>query len=365
LNLSLAVEANAAGFTAIDLANTLRATFFGAEAQRLQKGRDEVRVYVRLPEDERRSERALEELIVPVGNPLIGVTEMPLGALAEIERGRSYTAITRVDGRRAVDVTADVDEAVANPTEVMRDLERTVLPELMADYPQLTWSVGGEQKEQAEMMGALGRGMLLAVGAIYVLLAIVFRSYVQPIVVLFAIPFGIIGAIVGHMIMGYTVNLMSWMGVIALTGVAINDSLVYVDAINRRRDQGASPEVAAIDAGSIRARPIILTAVTSFIGLAPMILETEMQARFLIPMAISLGFGIIFSTFVTLLVVPCFYLIVNDIGEGFGWWRRTGSHLLGRLGMGAERVGPAPGHERDGVPPARVVERDRVDDDAR
>ena len=365
LNLSLAVEANAAGFTAIDLANTLRATFFGAEAQRLQKGRDEVRVYVRLPEDERRSERALEELIVPVGNPLIGVTEMPLGALAEIERGRSYTAITRVDGRRAVDVTADVDEAVANPTEVMRDLERTVLPELMADYPQLTWSVGGEQKEQAEMMGALGRGMLLAVGAIYVLLAIVFRSYVQPIVVLFAIPFGIIGAIVGHMIMGYTVNLMSWMGVIALTGVAINDSLVYVDAINRRRDQGASPEVAAIDAGSIRARPIILTAVTSFIGLAPMILETEMQARFLIPMAISLGFGIIFSTFVTLLVVPCFYLIVNDIGEGFGWWRRTGSHLLGRLGMGAERVGPAPGHERDGVPPARVVERDGVDDDAR
>lgn len=333
LDLTLAAEARAAGLTALDLAATLRAAFFGAEAMRLQKGRDEVRVYVRLPEDERRSEHALDQLIVRT--PAFGAAggaEMPLGSVAHITRGRSYTTITRIDGRRAVDVTAEVDEAVANPSEVMADLERTVLPELVARYPRLTWSVGGERREQEEMMSQLTRGMALALLAIFALLAIVFKSYVQPVVVLFAIPFGIIGAIVGHMVMGYTFNLMSWMGVIALSGVAINDSLVYVDAINRRRAQGVSAIQAAVDAGAIRARPIILTAVTSFIGLAPLILETEMQARFLIPMAISLGFGIIFSTVVTLLVVPCFYLIVDDIGGGFRWWGRKGRAVLGRLG---------------------------------
>ncbi len=337
LDLTLAAEARAAGLTAFDLASTLRAAFFGAEAMRMQQGRDEVRVYVRLPADERRSEHALDSLIVRTpglagAGGALGGTEMPLGAVAHIERGKSYTAITRVDGRRAVDVTADVDEAVANPADVMKDLEKSVLPTLVANYPQLTWSVGGERKEQAELMSQLLRGWLLAIGAIYVLLCIVFKSYFQPLAVLIAIPFGVIGAIVGHMLMGYSFNLMSWMGVIALAGVAINDSLVYVDAINRRRAQGVSAVRAAVDAGAIRARPIILTAVTSFIGLAPMILETELQARFLIPMAISLGFGIIFSTAVTLLVVPCFYLIIDDTTNGFRWWRRKGAAVLGRLG---------------------------------
>lgn len=334
LDLTLTAEARASGLTALDLAATLRGAFFGAEALRLQKDRDEVRVYVRLPEDERRSEHALDQLIVRT--PAFGAAggaEMPLGSVAHISRGKSYTTITRVDGRRAVDVTADVDEAVANPTEIMAELEKTVLPELVRNYPQLTWSVGGEQKEQAELMDQLFRGFLMAAGAIYVLLAIVFRSYIQPLVVIFAIPFGIIGAMFGHMLMGYSFNLMSWMGVVALSGVAINDSLVYVDAINRRRAQGVSAIRAAVDAGAIRARPIILTAVTSFIGLAPLILETEMQARFLIPMAISLGFGIIFSTMVTLLVVPCVYLIFDDTGAGLRWWRRKGSAMLGRLGL--------------------------------
>lgn len=332
LDLTLAPQARAAGITAVDLASTLRAAFFGAEAMRMQKGRDEVRVYVRLPEDERRSEHALDSLIVRTpGLPGLGSTEMPLGAVAQIERGKSYTAITRVDGRRAVDVTADVDEAVGNPGDIMKELRDKVLPALVLEYPQLTWTVGGEQKEQAEIMGKLMRGFGMAIGAIYVLLCIVFRSYFQPLAVLIAIPFGIVGAMLGHMVMGYSFNLMSWMGVVALAGVAINDSLVYVDAINRRRAQGVSARRAAIDAGSIRARPIILTAVTSFIGLAPMILETEMQARFLIPMTISLGFGIIVSTMVTLVVVPCFYLILADIADGFRWWRRKSSRVLGRL----------------------------------
>ncbi len=339
LDLTLAPEARAAGLTAFDLALTLRAAFFGAEAMRIQKGRDEVRVYVRLPGDERRSEHALDSLIVrtpamPGAGALDGMmgSEMPLGAVAHVERGKSYTAITRVDGRRAVDVTADVDEGVASPTDIMKELQDKILPAMVAEYPQLTWSVGGEQKEQAELMGKLMRGWAMAIGAIYVLLCIVFKSYVQPIAVLIAIPFGVIGAILGHLLMGYSFNLMSWMGVVALAGVAINDSLVYVDAINRRRAQGVSAERAAVDAGAIRARPIILTAVTSFIGLAPMIMETEMQARFLIPMTISLGFGIIVSTAVTLLVVPCFYLILADISDGFRWWRHKSSAVLGRLG---------------------------------
>ncbi len=334
LDLTLTAEARAAGLTALDLAAMLRGTFFGAEALRLQKDRDEVRVYVRLPEDERRSEHALDQLIVrtPAFGGM-GGTEMPLASVAHVTRGKSYTTISRVDGRRAVDVTADVDEAIANPTEIMADLEKTVLPDLIKRYPQLTWSVGGMQKEQQEMMGQLAYGFLVAILAIYVLLAIVFRSYFQPLVIIFAIPFGIIGALVGHMLMGYSFNLMSWMGVVALSGVGINDSLVYVDAINRRRAQGVSAIRAAVDAGAIRARPIILTAVTSFIGLAPLILETEMQARFLIPMAISLGFGIIFSTLVTLLVVPCVYLIFDDIGGGMRWWRRKGGSVMGRLGL--------------------------------
>jgi multidrug efflux pump subunit AcrB len=332
LDLTLAPEARAAGLTAFDLASTLRAAFFGSEAMRMQKGRDEVRVYVRLPEDERRSEHALDSLIVRTpGLPGMGSSEMPLGAVARVERGKSYTAITRVDGRRAVDITAEVDEAVGNAGDIMKELQEKVLPAMVAEYPHLTWSVGGEQKEQGEIMGKLLRGWLMAIGAIYVLLCVIFKSYTQPIAVIIAIPFGVIGAMLGHLIMGYSFNLMSWMGVVALAGVAINDSLVYVDAINRRRAQGVTAERAAVDAGAIRARPIILTAVTSFIGLAPMIMETEMQARFLIPMTISLGFGIIVSTMVTLVIVPCFYLILADIANGFRWWRSKASRMLGRL----------------------------------
>jgi multidrug efflux pump subunit AcrB len=278
----------------------------------MQRGRDELKVNVRLPAEERESEHGFEEMIIrtPSG------AEMPIGAVAEIDRGQSYVEIRRIDGRRAVSVTADVDQNEGNANEVSGKLTSEVLPRLMTEFPQLTYTIGGEQREMNESMSSLGWGMLAAIGVMYALLAIVFRSYIQPLSVLFAIPFGIVGAVIGHIIMGYSLSLMSMLGIVALAGVAINDSLVYVDAINRRRDAGASPWRSAVEAGAIRCKPIILTAVTSFIGLFPLITETSLQARFLIPMAVSLGFGMIFSTAVTLLVVPCFYLIIEDIKRG-------------------------------------------------
>ncbi len=319
LDLRVTEQGRAAGLTALSLGGAIRGAFFGAEAQRLQRGRDEVRVYVRLPAEERRSEHGFEELIVrsPLG------AELPISAVADIRRGESYTEIRRIDGRRSVEVSAAVDEAVGNSGQIMTRLQQEVLPRLRSQYPGLGWEVGGEQKEFAESMRSLFIGMGIAILAMYALLAIAFHSYAQPLAVLFAIPFGIVGAVVGHLIMGYQLSLMSMMGIIALAGVAINDSLVYVDAINRMRELGAHPTRVAIDAGAIRARPIILTAVTSFIGLAPLIFETEMQARFLIPMAVSLGFGIILSTLVTLLVVPCFYLLLaHDLPRLARWWWR-------------------------------------------
>jgi multidrug efflux pump subunit AcrB len=317
LDLRLRPEARAAGVTAFDLARTVRSAFFGAEALRLQRGRDEVRVYVRLPEAERRSEHGFEEMIVrtPSG------AEMPISAVADVARGQSYTEIKRIDGRRSVEVTADVDNAQGNAREIMDRLLEDVVPRLQRDYPGLDYRIGGEELEFAENMKSLFIGMGIAIIAMYALLAIAFRSYVQPFAILFAIPFGMVGAVVGHVIMGYSLSLMSMMGIIALAGVAINDSLVYVDAINRFRDLGVHPMRAAVDAGAIRARPIILTATTAFFGLAPLIFETDMQARFLIPMAISLGFGIILSTLVTLIVVPCFYLLLSyDLRRFFRWW---------------------------------------------
>ncbi len=317
LDLRVTDEGRAAGVTAFDLARAVRGSFFGAEALRLQRGRDEVRVFVRLPEAERNSEFSFEELMVrtPTG------AEMPLRVVADVGTGQSYTEIRRIDGRRAVEVSADVDEGLGNSTEIMAELRKNVLPALVADFPGLSWSVGGAEKERQEGMNDLMVGMLLAIAAMYALLAIVFRSYIQPLAVLIAIPFGVVGALVGHMIMGYSWSLMSMMGMIALAGVAINDSLVYVDAINNYRDRGVHPVRAALDAGAIRARPIILTATSAFIGLAPLIFETELQARFLIPMAISLGFGIIASTVVTLLVVPCFYLLLSwDLPRLLKWW---------------------------------------------
>jgi multidrug efflux pump subunit AcrB len=296
------------GLTTIEVGRQLRNAYQGAVALRQQRGNNEVTVRVRLPEEQRISEFNVESFLVttPAG------VFVPLREVATIERGRAYTSITRRDGRRTVTVSADVAPIGESPI-IMEALNKTVLPDLAATFPGLSYSYTGRQADRKESMSSLFSGFLFALGGIYFLLAIPFRSYLQPIMVMIAIPFGMIGAVFGHMIMGYNLSIMSMMGMVALTGVVVNDSLVLVDFANKQQRKGESPAQAIRAAGVRRFRPVLLTTLTTFGGLAPMIFETSRQARFMIPMALSLGFGIVFATLITLALVPCLYLIIEDI----------------------------------------------------
>ncbi len=317
LDFRLTAAALAQGMTEFELARQVRAAFFGAEAVRQQRGRDEVRVYVRLPLDERRSLYNVEELIVRT--PLGG--EMPLSQAAVVTRGQAYTIIKRTDGRRNISVTADVADEDANANDINAQIIQRELPQLLADFPGLSYSLGGEQERQAETMGALGLGFILALIVMFSMLAVVFRSYAQPILVMSAIPFGMVGAVWGHVVMGFSLSLMSMMGLVALSGVVVNDSLILIVSINRFREDGMSTWEAVVAGGARRFRPILLTSLTTFFGLAPMILETSVQARFLVPMAVSLGFGVLAATLIMLLIVPCAYIILEDarrLGNNFG-----------------------------------------------
>jgi multidrug efflux pump subunit AcrB len=310
LDVHLNPAGESLGLTSASVARQLRSAFYGTEAQRQQRDRDEVKVLVRYPEAERVSEHDVSTLLIttPAG------TTVPLPQVASIDRGRAYTSIVRVDGRRTLTVTADV-EPMSQTSQVIATLTDDVLPELTRDFPGLTWTFEGRQADMGESAGALGSGFLLALIALYFLLAIPFKSYLQPIIVMIAIPFGIIGAVIGHVIMGYDLSLLSMMGVIALSGVVVNDSLVLVDFANGRRAEGLSARAAIVEACSRRFRPVLLTTLTTFGGLAPMMLETSRQARFLIPMALSLGFGIVFATAITLVIVPALYVMVDDLAR--------------------------------------------------
>jgi multidrug efflux pump subunit AcrB len=314
LDFRLTDVALSQGLTEFDLARQVRASFFGAEAVRQQRGRDEIRVYVRLPLEERRSLYNVEELIVrtPMGG------EMPLSQAAVVTRGQAYTVITRTDGRRNISVTADVADEDANSNEINGQIRERELPQLLADIPGLSYSFGGEQERQAETMGALGVGFLLALIVMFSMLAVAFHSYTQPILVMSAIPFGMVGAVWGHVVMGFSLSLMSMMGLIALSGVVVNDSLILIVSINRYREEGMSTWEAIVAGGARRFRPILLTSLTTFFGLAPMIVETSVQARFLVPMAVSLGFGVLAATMIMLLIVPCSYLILEDARRNAG-----------------------------------------------
>lgn len=310
LDLTLRPEGRARGLTEAGLARQVRDAFFGAEAVRQQRGREELRVYVRRPLQERVSMHDVERLIIqtPDGG------EMPLAQAAEIRRGRAYTTIRRVDGKRIVSVTADIVDGVGNANVIVGSLEDTELPSLLSDVPGLTYELGGEQKEQAQSMTSLLFGQFFALFVMYGLLAVVFKSYIQPIIVIFgAVPFGVVGAFWGHALMGFGLSMISMMGIVALSGVVVNDSLILIDAVNRYRAQGMSAWDAVVAGGTRRFRPILLTSLTTFFGLSPMIVEPSVQARFLIPMAISLGFGVLFATLVLLVLVPAVYLIVEDL----------------------------------------------------
>lgn len=308
IDFRLKPGAQSVGLTAREIARQLRAAYYGSEALSQQRGRNEVQVMVRLPRRERASEYHFEEMVLrtPTGG------EMPLRDAVTINRGRAYTDIRRKDGRRIITVEADVKPR-SKAGQVLADLKQGALPRLKERYPGLVYSFEGRRADQRESMQALMRGLLMALGVIFIMLAVPLNSYIQPIIIMSAIPFGLVGAALGHLIMGYSLSVTSMFGVVALSGVVINDSLVLVDLANRKRRDGLSPEKAVYTAAIQRFRPILLTTLTTFGGLAPMIFETSRQARFLIPMAISLGFGVLFATLITLLLVPGFYMILEDI----------------------------------------------------
>ena len=295
------------GLTPADVGRQVRDAFYGALAMRQLRGTNETEIRVKLPLSERRDLRHLESFTVrtPDGR------EVPLMDVVEVRQGEGFSRINRRDGRRMVTVSMDVEPKRAM-TRVLESLKQIELPQLRADYPGLTWTFRGTQAEMRESTQALWGGFALAMAVVYTLLAIAFSSYLQPLIVMAAIPFGIVGAVIGHILLGYDLSLISLMGVIALSGVVVNDSLIMIDYANKRRSDMTAFE-AIHQAGLRRFRPIILTTLTTFGGLTPIIMETSRQAYYLVPMAISLGFGIVFATSIILLLVPCLYMILEDV----------------------------------------------------
>lgn len=309
LDLRVTPEGEAAGLSQIALARQVRQAFYGEEVQRIQRGRDEVKVMVRYPKSERESQANLESLRIRGAGGL----EVPLSTAATSQMSRGPATIERTDRRRVVNVTADVDLALGNPNAILADLGQTFLPGLVSDYPGVRYSFEGEQEQQRETLQGLVRGFIVALFVIYGLLAVPFRSYLQPLIVMSAIPFGVIGAVWGHLLMGHDLAIMSVFGIVALTGVVINDSLVLVDFVNRDIASGTPVREAIRRGGAARFRPILLTSLTTFAGLTPLLLERSLQAQFLVPMAISLAFGVLFATVIVLLLVPALYSILEDV----------------------------------------------------
>ena len=311
--LAIRPEAELLGLSAADLGRQVRQAFFGAEAQRIQRGRDDVRVMVRYPREERSSLATLDEMRIrtPDGE------EVPIGNVTDVRLGEGVATIRRIDRQRAVNVIADADKKRVDINRVMLEL-RTYLDELLLQYPGVRYSFEGELREQRESFGSLIYGIIFVFFSIYVLLAVPLRSYLQPLVIMLVIPFSLVGAILGHALLGMNLSLLSIMGMLALAGVVVNDSLVLVDWINRRRREGVAGAEAVRTAGVARFRPILLTSLTTFFGLAPLLLERSTQAQFLIPMAVSLGFGILFATLLSLILVPAGYMMLEDLKGWFG-----------------------------------------------
>jgi multidrug efflux pump subunit AcrB len=317
LDFRLKPEGRSLGLSSSDVASQIRAAFYGSQAIRQQRGRDEVRVLVKLPEAESRSRYSIEQMMIKTPSGAF----VPLRKIADFQWGRAYTSIERRDGRRIVEVEAGV-EPRDEVTQIINSLREEVLPQLLRDYPGLSYSFAGAQADIRESLAGLGQGFLLSCFLIYFLLAIPFASYTQPAIVMTALPFGMVGAIIGHWIMGYSLSVISMMGIVALCGVVINDSLIMIAFANDQRRAGLDRFQSMHNAGVRRFRPILLTTMTTFFGLAPMIFETSRQARFMIPMAISLGYGLVFATAITLVLIPSLYLILEDIQDLFA--RLTG-----------------------------------------
>ncbi len=322
IQLALRPEARTLGLTEEALAMQARAAFFGAEVERVQRGRDEVGVFVRLPADERDAVNDIEGY--PIRTPSGG--EVPLSQIAALNTGIAPPAISRRDGQRVVTVTADVDQAVITGGEANDLLVDSVLPELTAANPDLTYTLGGEQQQQLDSVDSLYRGFAIAMLMIFALLAIPLRSYTKPFIVMAAIPFGIVGVILGHLILGITFTTTAILGILGVSGVVVNDSLVMIDFIDQRLRDGAPARTAIIEGAKGRFRPIMLTSVTTFLGFTPLILERAIQAQYLRPFAASLGFGIVITTAILMVLIPALYSI------------RLG--LFGSRGQTSDRMAP-------------------------
>jgi HAE1 family hydrophobic/amphiphilic exporter-1 len=320
--------AQSIGVTMSDIARQLRQGFYGEEALRIQRGKDDVKVQVRYAEADRRSLYAIEQARVrtPDGR------QIPLTEVAETTSSRAYSLIRRVDRKRVITVSSDIDEDVGNASQIVDDLKAVFLPRLIEHYPGLRYDLEGQAKRTQESLDSLKKGFTLALMAIFLLLATQFRSYVQPVIIMMAIPFGLIGAIAGHLVMGLAFTIISIFGIVALSGIVVNDSLILIDFTNRAHRDGMSVVEAVVASGRSRFRPVLLTSVTTIAGLFPLLLERSFQAQFLIPMAVSISFGLLAATLLTLLYVPALYLIVDDVVRAVK--RRLG---MGRAKNGADK----------------------------
>lgn len=323
-HLDILPEAESLGLTRLDLASQVRHAFYGAEAQRIQRGIDEVKVMVRYPEADRENVNTLNNMFIRTPNG----DEIPFETVAQLDVKQGLRKATRINYQRAAEVTAEVNKKLVEPARVIADIENRIIPELKEKYPGLSYALSGAADEEAKMARSMMIGFGLALFGIYALLAIPTKSYLQPLIIMGVIPFGMIGAIFGHWVTGYPLSMMSLMGVIALSGVVVNDSLILVDFVNKAVVKGENRYEAVVRAGTKRFRAILLTSLTTFFGLIPMLLERTSQAESMVPMAISLAFGIMFATVITLLLLPCLYMILEDLAR----WRagRSESVALGQ-----------------------------------
>ncbi len=304
--------ATAMGINLAELATQVRYAFYGAEAQRIQRGDEEIKVMVRYPRDQRESVGNLQDMKLRTADG----SEIPFTELADIEFAEGYSTITRIDRQRSVNVRARADKDKVEPFRVVKEVREEKIQRILDKYPSVGFQLQGATQDEAEATGSLAIGGLLAMFAVYALMAIPLKSYSQPLIIMSVIPFGMIGAVIGHWVIGMPVSILSLFGIIALAGVVVNDSLVMVDYVNRAREMGTDLRKAVLDAGCRRFRAITLTSLTTFFGLLPIVLEKSLQAKIVIPMAISLAFGIIFATIITLLLIPCLYLILADTKRG-------------------------------------------------
>jgi multidrug efflux pump subunit AcrB len=309
--ISLKPHASQLGITLGDVARQVRQAFYGEEVQRLQRGADTVKVMVRYPLEDRRSLATLEEMYIRTANG----RSVAINEVADIQLGLGLTAINRIDRARTVTISADADASKVQSGVVISDLTENHIPQLLAKYPGLKFGLGGASEEERKLMERMIIGFAASLFLIYGLLAVPLKSYVQPLVIMSVIPFGFIGAVIGHVLFDVAISMLSIFGLIALAGVVVNDSLILVEFVNRGRSDNDSIDQALLGAGKKRFRAILLTTMTTFVGLLPMLFETSTQAQFVIPMALSLSFGIVFATTITLVLVPCLYRVIYDLRD--------------------------------------------------